>query len=47
MEKNLFYIKVVGIIFDTTTRKVLIGKNHVDEKYSFLEENLTHNEELD
>lgn len=43
----MFYIKIVGIIFDTTTRKILIGKNKGDNKYSFLEGNLTYKEELD
>jgi hypothetical protein len=47
MEKDLFYIKIVGIIFDTKTKKILIGKNQGDEKYSFLEGNLIQNKELD
>jgi len=47
MEKELFYVKVVGIIFDTTSRKVLLGKNYGDTSYSFLEGNLNHEEELD
>ena len=47
MEKEMFYIKIVGIIFDTQSRKILIGKNKGDEKYSFLEGNLNHEEELD
>lgn len=47
MEKDKFYTKIVGIIFSTTTRKVLIGKNAGDLNYSFLEGTLTHNEELD
>ena len=47
MEKELFYIKIVGIIFSTSTKRILIGKNKGDEKYSFLEGNLTHDEELD
>lgn len=47
MTKDLFYIKIVGIIFDTSTRKVLVGKNHGDTKYSFLEGDLTHEECLD
>ncbi len=47
MEEQQFYIKIVGIIFDTSTRKILLGKNKEEEKYSFLEGNLTHIEELD
>lgn len=47
MENEEFYIKIVGIIFDTKTRKILIGKNKRDNKYSFLEGNLNHTEELD
>ncbi|MEA3413982.1 MAG: NUDIX domain-containing protein [Nanoarchaeota archaeon] len=47
MEMDKFKIKVVGIIFNPKTRKILIGKNKEDEKYSFLEGNLTHKEELD
>jgi ADP-ribose pyrophosphatase YjhB (NUDIX family) len=47
MEKELFYVKIVGIIFDTTKREVLIGKNPGDENYSFLEGDLNHEEELD
>ena len=47
MVKELFYVKIAGIIFDTTTRKILIGKAKGDEKYSFLEGNLNHEEELD
>lgn len=47
MEKELFYIKIVGIIFDTQTRKILVGKSKEDERYSFLEGDLNHEEELD
>lgn len=47
MTKSNFYIKVVGIIFNPTTRKILIGKNKGDQKYSFLEGNLSDQEELD
>jgi len=47
MEKERFYIKIVGIIFDTEKRKILIGKNPGDETYSFLEGDLNHEEELD
>lgn len=47
MEEEKFYIKVIGIIFDTTTRKILIGKNKEDQNYSFLEGDLMQSEELD
>jgi len=47
MENERFYIKIVGIIFDTEKRKILIGKNPGNENYSFLEGDLTHEEELD
>lgn len=47
MEKALFYVKVVGIIFDTTNRKILIGRNSPEENYSFVEGDLNHDEELD
>ena len=47
MEKELFYIKIVGIIFDTTSRKILLGKNQGEDVYSFVEGELTHEEEID
>ena len=47
MEKELFYVKIVGIIFDTTTRKILVGKGPEEVNYSFLEGDLSHDEELD
>jgi hypothetical protein len=47
MEEKKFYVKIIGIIFDTTTRKILIGKGKDDEKYSFVEGDLTQTEELD
>lgn len=47
MEKERFYTQIVGIIFSTTTRKILIGKNKGDENYSFLEGSLNHDEEMD
>ncbi len=47
MEQNKFKIKIVGIIFSPSTRKILIGKNYEEEKYSFLEGDLTYKEELD
>src|SRR5210317_2116410 len=47
MEENMFYIKVVGIIFSTSTRRILIGKSKGDKNFSFLEGDLTYNLELD
>ena len=47
MEKELFYVKIVGIIFDTTTRKILVGRINEEDHYSFIEGDLTHEEELD
>jgi len=47
MEKARFYVKIVGWIFSTENRKILIGKNHGDEVYSFLEGDLTQEQELD
>jgi ADP-ribose pyrophosphatase YjhB (NUDIX family) len=47
MEENKFIVKIVGIIFDPEKRKILVGKNKEDERYSFLEGDLTYEEELD
>jgi ADP-ribose pyrophosphatase YjhB (NUDIX family) len=47
MEKDMFYVRIVGWIFDTKNRKLLIGKNHGDKNYSFLEGDLHQDEELD
>jgi 8-oxo-dGTP diphosphatase len=37
----------VGLIFDPKERKILIGRKQGDEKYSFLEGDLTYEEEID
>jgi len=42
-----FNIKIVGIVFEPKSRKIMIGKNFGDKKYSFLEGNLSYKEELD
>ena len=42
-----FRIKVIGILFEPKSRKILIGKNKGDKRYSFLEGDLKYNEELD
>jgi len=47
METSKFYVKIVGIIFDPKKRKLLIGKNVGDERYSFLEGDLGYEQELD
>lgn len=45
--ENEFIVKIVGIIFDPKERKILVGKNKGDEKYTFLEGDLNHGEDLD
>lgn len=47
MEKHLFSIKIIGIVFDPAKRKILIGKGKKDNYHSFIEDNLRYNEELD
>jgi len=47
MEEQKFIIKIVGIIFDPKTRKILVGRNEEETKYSFLEGELNYEEELD
>jgi len=47
MEGEKFIVKIVGIIFDPKKRKVLIGKNTGDSKYSFLEDDLDYDLEMD
>jgi len=42
-----FIVKIIGIIFDPKERKILVGKNKGDEKYTFLEGDLNHGEDLD
>jgi NADH pyrophosphatase NudC (nudix superfamily) len=47
MEKEQFYVKIVGIIFDTSSRKILVGRLDHQDHYSFIEGDLTYGEELD
>lgn len=47
MEKEEFYVKVVGWIFDPKEKKLLLGRALEDEDYSFLEGDLTQEEEID
>ena len=47
MENQKFKVKIIGVIFDPKKRKILIGKNHGDENYTFLDGTLSPEEELD
>ena len=47
MEGTKFKVRIVGIIFDPKKRKILIGKDKGEKKYSFLEDDLDYNLELD
>ena len=42
-----FKVTIVGILFNPSTRKILVGKNKGDEKLSFVEGDLKYEEELD
>lgn len=42
-----FSVKIVGILFEPKSRKILLGKNFGDKNFSFLEGDLKQNEELD
>lgn len=44
---NKFNVKIIGILFNPSARRVLVGKNKGDKYLSFLEGNLKYNEELD
>lgn len=45
--EDKFKVKIIGILFNPTTRKILVGKNKGDAELSFLEGDLRYNEELD
>lgn len=47
MDKDKFKVILIGIIFDPEKRLILIGKNSEDKNHSFLEGDLTYEEELD
>ncbi|MBU2612362.1 MAG: hypothetical protein KKB62_01425 [Nanoarchaeota archaeon] len=47
MEEKKFLVKIVGIIFDPKTRRILVGKGEGDTKYSFIEDDLDYGLELD
>ena len=42
-----FRVKIVGIVFEPKSRKILVGKNFGDKKYTFLDGELNFKEELD
>jgi ADP-ribose pyrophosphatase YjhB (NUDIX family) len=44
---NQFKVKIIGILFNPSARKILIGRNKGDKYLSFLEGELKYNEELD
>jgi ADP-ribose pyrophosphatase YjhB (NUDIX family) len=42
-----FKVKIIGILFNPSARKILLGKNKGDENLSFLEGDLKYEEGLD
>jgi ADP-ribose pyrophosphatase YjhB (NUDIX family) len=42
-----FIVKIIGILFNPSARKILIGKNNGEKDLSFLEGDLKYEEELD
>ena len=44
---NKFKVKIIGILFNPSTRRILVGKNKGDKNLSFLEGDLKSDEELD
>jgi len=47
MEKSVFHVRIVGIIFDPKKRMLLVEKGLSADKYSFLEGDLEYDEEMD
>lgn len=47
METDKFQVKIIGIVFNPEKKLILVGKNKGDSKYSFVEEDLNQEEELD
>lgn len=47
MEKSVFHVRIVGIIFDPKKRMLLVEKDVGEGKYSFLEGDLEYEEEMD
>jgi len=44
---NKFEVKIIGILFEPKSRRILLGKAKGDKNYSFLEGELKQNSELD
>jgi ADP-ribose pyrophosphatase YjhB (NUDIX family) len=44
---NKFNVKIIGILFNPSTRRILIGRNKGEKNLSFLEGDLKYDEELD
>jgi len=44
---NKFKVKIVGILFNPSTRRILVGRNKGEKHLSFLEGDLKYDEELD
>lgn len=45
--ENKFKVKIIGVLFNPSTRRILVGKNKGDKHLSFLEGDLKYDEELD
>ncbi len=45
--ENTFKVKIIGILFEPKSRKILLGRNLNDKNFSFLEGDLEFKEELD
>jgi ADP-ribose pyrophosphatase YjhB (NUDIX family) len=47
MMADKFIVKIIGILFEPKSRKILIGKKKGDKEYSFLQGDLNYKAELD
>lgn len=47
MKIQKFKVKIIGILFEPKSRKILLGKRFKDKNFSFLEGDLKYDEELD
>ena len=47
MNKKMFNVKLIGIVFNPSEKKILIGKNRNDEYCSLVDGELRYDEELD
>lgn len=45
--ENKFRVKIIGIVFEPKSRRILLGKRIGDKNYSFLEGELSYKTELD